>query len=92
MTFNVGQTGYIVGGMTIEDEALANAIVDQINAELGASSLSMRQLAKKIGRPYDSTRNYLKKERPLPFGIFFEIATAISVPAEEIISRARARL
>ena len=78
--------------MTKEDEALANAIVDQLNAELGASSLSMRELAKRIGRPYDSTRNYLKKERPLPFGIFFEIATALDVSAEEIITRARARL
>ena len=78
--------------MTQEDEALANAIVDQLNAELGASSLSMRQLAKQIGRPYDSTRNYLKKERQLPFGVFFEIATALNVAPEEIIKRARQRL
>lgn len=78
--------------MTAEDDALADAIIDQINAELGASSLSIRELAKRLSRPYDSTRNYLKKERPLPFGVFLEIANNIGVPAEEIIRRARARM
>lgn len=78
--------------MTKEDEALANAIVDQINAELGASSVTMKELAKKLDRPYDSTRNYLKKERTLPFGIFLEMARVLDIAPEEVIKRARGRL
>lgn len=78
--------------MTKEDDALAMAIIDQINAELGAEGVSIRELSKRLGRPYDSTRNYLRKERLLPFGIFLEIASTLGVPAEEIISRARARM
>lgn len=78
--------------MTKEDEALANAIVDQINAELGASSVTMKELAKKLDRPYDSTRNYLKKERTLPFGIFLEMARVLEIAPEEVIKRARGRL
>lgn len=91
-TNRIGQLGYIVGFMTKEDEAFADAIVDQINAELGASGVTMKDLAKMLGRPYDSTRNYLKKERTLPFGIFLEMARVLNIAPEEVITRARGRL
>lgn len=78
--------------MTKEDEAFADAIVDQINAELGASGLTMKDMAKKLNRPYDSTRNYLKKERTMPFGIFLEMARVLDIAPEEVIKRARGRL
>ncbi|WP_053387664.1 hypothetical protein [Leucobacter japonicus] len=78
--------------MTKEEHALASAIIDQLNAELGASTLSVLELSKRLGRPYDSTRNYLRKERALPFGIFLEIADLLEIRPEEIISRARARI
>lgn len=78
--------------MTKEDEAFADAIVDQINAELGAAGVTMKDLAKMLDRPYDSTRNYLKKERTLPFGIFLEMARVLDVAPEEVIKRARGRL
>lgn len=78
--------------MTKQDEMLAAAIIDQINAELGAANMSISQLAKIIDRPYDSTRNYLKKERQIPFTLFFEIVAAVGVAPEDVIKRARERI
>jgi lambda repressor-like predicted transcriptional regulator len=78
--------------MTNDDDLLQAAIIDQINAELGAAGISMKDFAKQLGRPYDSTRNYLKKERSMPLGIFIECATALDITPDEIIARARRRL
>ncbi|MDT0211201.1 hypothetical protein [Curtobacterium sp. BRD11] len=78
--------------MTNDDDLLQAAIIDQINAELGAVGLSMKDFAKKLGRPYDSTRNYLKKERSMPLGIFIESAAVLGITPDEIIARARRRL
>ncbi|MGX9348117.1 hypothetical protein [Microbacterium sp. KNMS] len=78
--------------MTNEDDQLQAAIIDQLNAELGAAGMSMKELAMAIGRPYDSTRNYLRKERAMPLVVFIECAAALHIPADEIIARARRRL
>ena len=78
--------------MTKEDDALQSAIVDQINAELGAAGINMKQFAELLGKPYDSTRNYLKKERSMPLGVFLEMAGALKVDAGAIIERAKQRL
>lgn len=78
--------------MTKEDDLLQDAIIDQLNAELGAAGMSMKELSLAIGRPYDSTRNYLKKERGMPLGIFIECARALRLDPDEIITRARRRL
>jgi hypothetical protein len=77
--------------MTNEDEAMMRAIADQINSELGGLGWSVMDLARKMGRPYDSTRNYLVKERALPLPFLLEAATTIGVPAETIVARARAQ-
>jgi len=78
--------------MTKEDDALQSAIIDQLNAELGAQGMSIAALAGKLHRPYDSTRNYLKKERTMSLGIFVEICGVLGVDADEVINRARRRL
>jgi lambda repressor-like predicted transcriptional regulator len=65
------------------------AVVDQINAELGALGWSITDLAREMGRPYDSTRNYMKKEKAMPLGFLLQAATVVRVPVEEIVSRAR---
>lgn len=82
----------MVGHMTTDDDALASAIIDQLNAELGANGVSMVEIAQQIGRPYDSTRNYLRKERTLPLGIFLELCSALGVSPEVVTARARGRL
>ena len=81
-----------MGRMTKEDDAFQSAIIDQINAELGASGISMKQLAVILGKPYDSTRNYLKKERSMPLGFFLEIAGALNIDVTIIMERAKQRL
>jgi hypothetical protein len=92
LTYAIGQKGGTLARMTKEDDALQSAIIDQINAELGATSMTMKELAAAIGRPYDSTRNYLKKERSMPLGVFLECAAALGVDSGTIIARARERL
>lgn len=78
--------------MTKEDDALQDAIIDQLNAEIAAAGLNMKALAERIGRPYDSTRNYLRKERTMPILIFIECANALGVDPDEVIRRARQRI
>jgi hypothetical protein len=75
--------------MATQDEAMQNAVADQINAELAARDLDMKKLATMLGRPYDSTRNYLKKERAMPLAFLLETATALGIPADIIVARAR---
>lgn len=83
---------YTVGHMTTEDLAVQTAIIEQINAELGVQGISMTKFAKMLGRPYDSTRDYLKQERPMRLDFFLEAANALGIPADEIIRRARQRM
>ena len=78
--------------MTDSDDMLQAAIIDSLNGELGARGMSMRDLAQRVGRPYDSTRNYLRKERPMPLWAFLEFTSALDVTPETLIARARERL
>ncbi|MFG6277968.1 hypothetical protein [Microbacterium sp. 5K110] len=78
--------------MTESDDALQAAIIDELNGELGATGITMRELSVRVGRPYDSTRNYLRKERPMPLWAFIEFTTALGVTPETLIGRARERL
>ena len=74
-----------------EDTAMQHAVVDQLNAELGSMKMTVAELARKMGRPYDSTRNYLAKERDMPLDFLLQAARTVGVPVEEIVSRARAQ-
>lgn len=78
--------------MTEMDDLLQEKIIDQLNAELGAASMSLTALAERISRPYDSTRNYLRKERSMPLMVFLECATALGLEPNVIIERARQRM
>ena len=62
------------------DEALAldSAIVDQINAELRARGMSMKEFAALLQRPYDLSSSS-------------ETSHALEVAADEIIRRAKDR-
>lgn len=82
----------MLGLMTELDDALQAAIIDELNGEIGASGTTMSELAKRVNRPYDSTRNYLRKERPMPLWAFIEFTTALEVTPESLIARARERL
>ena len=78
--------------MIDEHLALERAIVDAINAALGASDrMSVSAFARKMGRPYDSTRNYLTLERRLPLDFLFEAASALGTTPEALVTEARAK-
>lgn len=78
--------------MTEEDDLLQSVIIDQLNAEIAAQGLNMTKFARLLGKPYDSTRDYLRKEKPMRLGFFIEAANALGVTPDEIIARARRRL
>lgn len=78
--------------MTEQDDLLQAAIIDQLNAEIAGAGLNMTRFAKLLNRPYDSTRDYLKKEKPMRLGTFLEFAAALNIAPDEIITRARQRL
>lgn len=75
--------------MATEDELLQAAIVDQVNAERAGMGWSVKDLAGLMGRPYDSTRNYLSKDRPMPLDFLLQAARVLGVPADVVVSRAR---
>ena len=78
--------------MTDEDDALADAILAQLNAEIAAVPTTAKALAARIGRPYDSTRNYLKGERRLPLGTFLELCSGLGISPDLLIADARRRM
>lgn len=92
LAYASGRYVYKVGRMTNEDRAFEAAIIDQLNAELGAAGMSMKDFAQKMGRPYDSTRNYLKRERAMPLSVFLQAADVLGVTPDQIIRRAEERL
>lgn len=75
--------------MTDEHLALEYAIVDAINAELGAQRINIRELARRMDRPYDSTRNYLVLERRLPLDFLIEVAPILGTTPDVLVAEAR---
>lgn len=82
----------MMGRMTDADDLLATAILAQLNAEIAAAGTNIKSLAAAIGRPYDSTRNYLIGERKLPLGLFLEMCSGLGITPDELIRRARDRM
>ena len=78
--------------MTDEDEDLQRATVDQIRGEAVAQYGGMKEFAAQWGRPYDSTRDYLKHVVPIKLGVAIEMCSFLGVPLEEMIARGRAQL
>jgi hypothetical protein len=78
--------------MTDEHLALEHAIVDAINAAIGANNrMSVSELARQMGRPYDSTRNYLALDRRLPLEFLIAVAGALGTTPDELIKEARTK-
>lgn len=71
--------------------ALEYAIVDAINAELGAARISVKEIARRLGRPYDSTRNYLTLERRLPLEFLIAISGELGTTPDVLVAEARTK-
>ncbi|RRD61350.1 hypothetical protein [Leucobacter sp. OH1287] len=78
--------------MTKDEDILEAAIIAQLNAEIAAAGLSMMDIARLTGRPYDSTRNYLKRERAINLKTFLDICDALKISPDIVIRRARERI
>jgi hypothetical protein len=80
-----------------EHEALQAAVRDALYAFMGAHTgpsgrrWSVNSLAEAMGRPYDSTRNYLTGERSMPMEFFLDAALTLGVKPDEIVRDARER-
>lgn len=78
--------------MTDSHLALEHAIVDAINAALGAADrMTVRELARRMDRPYDSTRNYLTLERRLPLDFLISVAETLGTTPEALVAEARSK-
>ena len=75
--------------MTDQHLALERAIVDAINAALGAKQINTSELARRMDRPYDSTRNYLTFERRLPLDFLLAVAETLGTTADALVVKAR---
>jgi len=71
---------------------LADAAIAQLDAEIRASSFSMKSLAAAIGIDYLTFRRYLKGHRPMPTPILIMALVQLGVPAHTFFDRAAARL
>lgn len=80
-----------------EHEALQAAVLDAVHAYMGAHKAptgrrwTVRSLALAMGRPYDSTRNYLVGERAMPMEFFLDLALTLGVAPDQIVRDARER-
>lgn len=75
--------------MPNEHLALERAIVDAINAKLGKDRVSLSELARRMGRPYDSTRNYLTLERRLPLEFLIAVSDVLGTTPDALVREAR---
>ena len=75
--------------MADEHLALERAIVDAINAELGAQRINHKELARRMDRKYDSTRNYLVLERRLPLEFLIAVADILGTTPDALVREAR---
>lgn len=78
--------------MTYSDDRLRDAILEQFQAELAIAGLNMKALAERMGRPYDSTRNYLKGERAMPVEFLIDASRTLGIAPDALIARARQRI
>lgn len=73
------------------DTPFTDAVIAQLNAEIGASEYSARSLAKKMGISYGVFLRYLTGERDIPLQVMFNAITALALDADQFIKRAQAR-
>lgn len=81
--------------MTVDQDRtgrLSEATVDQLDAEIRASSFSMKSLAAEIGIDYLTLRRYLRGQRQMPTPILLMALDALGISGHAFFDRAAARL
>lgn len=65
----------------------SQAVVDQLNAEIGASRYNVKSLAEAMGVDYYTFRRYTKGERELPMNVLWNAIDALGISEETFFRR-----
>ena len=71
--------------------AYTAAILDQLNAEIGASDHTPKSLARALEMDYGTFLRYTKGERPMPMIVLWQAVSALGVPQLVFAQRAQER-
>ncbi len=72
-------------------EAYTKAIMDQLNAEIGASDFTVKSLAAAMGMDYNTFRRYVQGERPMPMVVLWSAIDQLEIPQLVFAERAQQR-
>jgi len=77
---------------TTYGEQLESAVALQVKVELTERGMDQKDLAEAAGLERVTLNRYLKGHRSMPMPIFFKIAQALDMSAQELMSRAESRI
>lgn len=77
---------------TNEPTPLEVAVAKQILVELVEHDMSQQQLADALGIEAATLNRYLRGKRSMPMPVFFRVAEVLGLRADELLTRAAARL
>lgn len=72
-------------------EAYTRAVLDQLNAEIGASDYTVKSLALAMGMDHNTFRRYAKGERPMPMVVLWAAINQLGIPQMVFAQRAQDR-
>lgn len=78
--------------MTTYGDRLESALAIQIKVELVERGMTQKELAEKAGVGRPAMNLYLNNTRSIPMPVFFGIADALGLSAQELMARAEARI
>lgn len=77
--------------MDYTPSARTRKVLAQLEAEIAANQMTMKGLAEKMGRPYNTFRRYVKGERALPADDLLDALDALGVGYADFMRRASER-
>ena len=75
----------------IRAEAYTQAILDQLNAEIGASDYTIKSLALALDHDYNTYRRWANGERPMPMVVLWASIDQLGIPQLVFAQRAQDR-
>jgi len=72
-------------------EAYTKAILDQLNAEIGASDYTVKSLAGALEKDYNTFRRWVIGEKPMPMVVLWAAIDQLGIPQLVFAQRAQDR-
>ncbi len=72
-------------------EAYTQAVLDQLNAEIGASDYTVKSLALAMGMDHNTFRRYAKGDRAMPMVVLWAAIGQLGIPQLVFAQRAQDR-